>query len=185
LGAALPIVVDSSWRSEWPGLHRAIQWTGLMLIGVCIFGRTWCTLYIGGLELRELLTTGLYSLGAQPALSLHPARRGRHRAAGIGALLGSVTMAGLSIAFAAGVFAPVDRRELATFPHELSAYAARVPRLLPRFSACQQANQLIVKPWLVHRTFFDARLFLLAMPLIAIKALARDWLWLPILLYLP
>jgi len=61
----------------------------------------------------------------------------------------------------------------------------RVPQLLPRFSAWHPADQLIVKPWLVHRTFFDARLFLLAVPLIAIKALARDWLWPPILLYLP
>jgi|SRR5215510_8999989 len=37
LGAALLIAVDSRRRSEWPGLHRAIQWTGLMPIGVCIF----------------------------------------------------------------------------------------------------------------------------------------------------
>jgi hypothetical protein len=36
LGAALLVVGDSSWRSEWPGLHRAIQWTDLMLIGVCM-----------------------------------------------------------------------------------------------------------------------------------------------------
>jgi hypothetical protein len=37
----------------------------------------------------------------------------------------------------------------------------------------------------IHRTFFDACLFLRAVPLIAIKALTRDWLWLSILLYLP
>ena len=74
---------------------------------------------------------------------------------------------------------------LAIFPHEYPVYAARVSRLLPRFSAWEQAHQLIVKPRLVHRTFFEACLFLLAVPLLGIKALASDWLRLPILLYLP
>jgi protein-S-isoprenylcysteine O-methyltransferase Ste14 len=183
-GAALLTIVDSSWRSEWPRVHRGIQWTGLMLILVCIFGRTWCTLYIGGMKLRALVTKGPYSVVRNPLYLFTLLGAG-----GIGALSGSVSMAALCIAFAALVFASVVRREeeflLATFPHEYPAYVARVPRLLPRFSAWQQADQLIVKPRLVHRTFFDACLFLIAVPLIGIKALARDFLWLPILLYLP
>ena len=44
---------------------------------------------------------------------------------------------------------------------------------------------LIVRPRLVHRTFLDASLFLMAVPLIGVKALVRDLLWLPIMLYLP
>jgi hypothetical protein len=44
---------------------------------------------------------------------------------------------------------------------------------------------LIVLPRLVHRTFLDASLFLMAVPLIGIKALLRDLHWLPALLHLP
>ena len=49
------------------------------------------------------------------------------------------------------------------FP-EFPAYAARVPRFWPRLSPWQEADELIVKPRLVHRTFLDASLFLLAVP---------------------
>ena len=44
---------------------------------------------------------------------------------------------------------------------------------------------MIVRPPLVHRTFLDASLFLMAVPMIAIKALVHDWLKLPVLLHLP
>jgi hypothetical protein len=37
----------------------------------------------------------------------------------------------------------------------------------------------------VHRTFLDASLFLMAVPLVGVKALVRDFLWLPIMLHLP
>ena len=75
---------------------------------------------------------------------------------------------------------------LATFPQEFPAYAARVPRFLPAASRSgRMPNSLIVMPRLVHRTFLDASLFLMAVPLIGIKALVRDLLWLPILLHLP
>ena len=87
------------------------------------------------------------------------------------------------------MFLSVVRQEeqflLATFPREFPAYAARVPRFVPRLSAWQDADQLIVKPRLVHRTFLDASLFLMAVPLIGVKALVRDLLWLPIMLHLP
>ena len=87
------------------------------------------------------------------------------------------------------MFLSVVRQEeqflLATFPQEFPAYAARVPRILPRLSVWQDAERLIVMPRLVHRTFLDASLFLMAVPLIGIKALVRDLLWLPILLHLP
>jgi protein-S-isoprenylcysteine O-methyltransferase Ste14 len=104
---------------------------------------------------RELVTKGPYSLVRNPLYLFTLLGAG-----GIGALSGSITLAGACRAFAAGVFRPIVRREeeflLATFPHEYPAYAARVPSLLPRFSGWQQADQLIVKPRLVHRTCFDA-----------------------------
>ena len=184
VGIVLFAITDSSWRMMWPGIHRSIQWSGLLLILICILGRTWCTLYIGGQKQRELVTKGPYSVVRNPLYLFT-----LFGAAGIGALSGSMVMAVICAGFATVVFLSVVRQEeqflLATFPHEFPAYAARVPRLLPRLSTWQDADQLIVKPRLVHRTFLDASLFLMAVPLVGIKALVRDLLWLPIMLHLP
>jgi protein-S-isoprenylcysteine O-methyltransferase Ste14 len=183
-GLALLAITDPAWRAEWPRVHRVIQWSGLVLILFCILGRTWCTLYIGGQKKRELVTKGPYSVVRNPLYLFT-----LFGAAGMGALSGSIVMALLSAAFATVVFVSVVRQEeqflLTAFPQDYPAYAARVPRLWPRFSVWQDADQLIVQPRLVHRTFFDASLFLLAVPLIALKALLRDWGWLPVLLRLP
>ena len=184
VGVALFTITDSHWRLMWPRAHRSIQWSGLLLILVCILGRTWCTLYIGGQKQRELVTKGPYSVVRNPLYLFT-----LFGAAGIGALSGSMVMAAVCAGFATVVFLSVVRQEeqflLATFPHEFPTYAARVPRLVPRLSVWQDAAQLIVKPRLVHRTFLDASLFLMAVPLVGIKALVRDFLWLPIMMYLP
>ena len=184
IGVVLLAITDSSWRIAWPSVHRSIQWSGLLLILICILGRTWATLYIGGQKQRELVTKGPYSVVRNPLYLFT-----LFGAAGIGALSGSLVMAVVCAGFATAVFLSVVRQEeqflLATFPREFPAYAARVPRLLPRLSAWQDADQLIVKPRLVHRTFLDASLFLMAVPLVGVKALVRDFLWLPIMLHLP
>jgi protein-S-isoprenylcysteine O-methyltransferase Ste14 len=184
IGVVLLATSDSNWRIAWPNVHRSIQWSGLLMILICILGRTWATLYIGGQKQRELVTKGPYSVVRNPLYLFT-----LFGAAGIGALSGSLVMAVVCAGFATAVFLSVVRQEeqflLATFPRDFPAYAARVPRLLPRLSAWQDADQLVVKPRLVHRTFLDASLFLMAVPLIGVKALVRDFLWLPIMLHLP
>jgi protein-S-isoprenylcysteine O-methyltransferase Ste14 len=184
VGLLLLAFIDSAWRVEWPLVHRTIQWSGLIFVLICILGRTWTTLYIGGQKRRMLVTNGPYSVVRNP-LYLFTLLG----AAGVGALSGSLAFMAVCGAFAAAVFLAVVRQEeqflLATFPHEYPAYAARVPRLLPRFSTWQDADYLNVRPRLVIRTFFEACLLLVAAPLVALKALARDLEWFPILLCLP
>jgi protein-S-isoprenylcysteine O-methyltransferase Ste14 len=184
IGVVLLATSDSHWRIAWPNVHRGIQWSGLLMILICILGRTWATLYIGGQKQRELVTKGPYSVVRNPLYLFT-----LFGAAGIGALSGSLVMAVVCAGFATAVFLSVVRQEeqflLATFPRDFPTYAARVPRLLPRLSAWQDADQLVVKPRLVHRTFLDASLFLMAVPLVGVKALVRDFLWLPIMLHLP
>jgi hypothetical protein len=48
------------------------------------------------------------------------------------------------------------------FPAEFQLYRSRVPRFLPDPCLWQDADTLLVRPALVHRTFWDAMLFLLA-----------------------
>ena len=73
----------------------------------------------------------------------------------------------------------------AAFPDAFAAYAARVPRFWPRLSVWDDAGELLVKPRLVHRTFLDASLFLLAVPITDLIDWGQHLGWLPVLVYLP
>ena len=64
-GAVLT-VVEPIWRPAVPGAFALITNLGLLLIAVCIVGRTWCTLYIGGHKKRQLRTHGPYSVVRNP-----------------------------------------------------------------------------------------------------------------------
>ena len=109
--------------------------------------------------------------------------------AGVGAQTGSMTMAvGLALLVAI-VFYAVALQEQAfladTFGDQYRAYAERVPLFLPRFSTWQEADQLTIVPMLVRRTFMDASLFLLAIPLDDVIRWLQDNGWVHVLAHLP
>lgn len=187
-GAALSIllllVTDSSWRTGAPHIHTLLQRCGFVLVLLCIFGRTWSTLYIGGHKKRDLITKGPYSMVRNPLYVFTIIG-----VAGVGLMAGSMVVAALFAAFALTVFSVVTRQEeaflAAAFGETFAAYAGKVPRFWPRLSAWRDADEVIVKPSLVLRTFFDASLFLLAVPLMEIKELLQRLGWLPVLFNLP
>ena len=157
---------------------------GIVLILLCIVGRTWCTLYIGGLKKIQLVTLGPYSLVRNPLYVFTIIG-----VAGVGAQTGSMTMAvGLALLVAI-VFYAVALQEQAfladTFGDQYRAYAERVPLFLPRFSTWQEADQLTIVPMLVRRTFMDASLFLLAIPLDDVIRWLQDNDWVHVLAHLP
>jgi len=184
LWVLLLLVADSRWRVPAPHLQAMIESVGLALILACIVGRTWCTLYIGGHKKRELVTDGPYSIVRNPLYVFTTIG-----AAGVGAQSGSALIALLSAAASAATFYTIVRREeaflAAAFPTEFPAYASRVPRFWPRLSAWREADELLVKPHLVRRTFLDACLFLLAVPLVDLIDWLRSLGYLPILFHLP
>src|SRR6185503_11217281 len=63
-GAAL-FVVTSRWP-EGGFTHEIIEWIGMVFIGLCVVGRIWCSLYIGGRKNFELIQDGPYSLVRNP-----------------------------------------------------------------------------------------------------------------------
>jgi hypothetical protein len=76
------------------------------------------------------------------------------------------------------IFAMVIRHEeralAKRFPSDFALYKARVPRLAPDFRGWHDAEILAVRPALVHRTFWDATLFLLAVPVLKGLESVRD-----------
>jgi len=183
-GMVLLLLADSAWRTAAPGVHVLLQRCGFLLILVCIVGRTWCTLYIGGYKKRELITKGPYSVVRNPLYVFTIIG-----VTGVGLLAGSASIALLFGALALAVFAFVTVQEEAflagTFGKAFAAYAAEVPRFWPRFSAWQDTDELLIRPRLVLRTFLEASLFLLAVPLLDLKDLAQRLSLLPALLQLP
>ena len=166
LAAALALAFVIVGESRWPDggvAHESIEWAGVALIVVCIVGRTWSTLYIGGRKNDVLVTEGPYSIMRNPLYLFSIIG-----AAGAGAQLGSMTAA-LAAGFIAWiVFRWTARREeaaiLAAFPQDYPRYFARVPRFLPNFRLWSAPATIVVQPRTVVTTFLDALIFLAAIP---------------------
>jgi len=177
------LFTESMWPSE-TFLHESLEMLGYALILVCVAGRTWCALYIGGRKKKVLVDQGPYSVSRNP-LYLFSLIGGL----GIGLQAGNL-VTGLALAlFVFALFSVVIAQEetflKGRFPEEFAAYAALVPRWGPRFSNWHSDLELTVQPRLVLVTFRDALWFLLAIPLLEGIEMMQEAGWLPVLLHLP
>jgi protein-S-isoprenylcysteine O-methyltransferase Ste14 len=172
---------NSRWSST---VHEAMRWIGAGLIFVCISGRTWCSLYIGGRKTHELVATGPYSVSRNPLYVFSIIG-----AIGIGAQFGAVSVAVLAGVCAWLVHILVVRQEerllLAEHGEAYAKYLAEVPRFLPRVSLWKNVDVLEVRPHAFARTFVDACIFFAAIPVAAALdllhslGLLRVFFWLP------
>jgi protein-S-isoprenylcysteine O-methyltransferase Ste14 len=151
---------SSRWQS--PG-EEVIEWVGMAMIFVCVCGRTWCSLYIGGRKISELVTAGPFSISRNPLYLFSIIG-----AVGVGAQFGALSVAALAgiLAWAVHLLVVVQEERLLTVEHgdAYRAYLAAVPRFLPRFAMWRDVDMLNVSPRVVRRTFLDACIFLAAIP---------------------
>lgn len=176
------LVGHSVWASEhW--VHEALENFGVVMIIVCIIGRTWCSLYIGGRKKSQLVDIGPYSIMRNPLYTFSFLG-----AFGVGLQFGAVTTGLLAFAIAYGVFSYIVMREEAflktQFGESYQAYLARVPRFFPKVSLWQSPDQIEVYPNRVWRTFFDALVFLVSIPLLEFVEQWQDAGVIPVLFYL-
>jgi protein-S-isoprenylcysteine O-methyltransferase Ste14 len=159
--AALCLFTASRWSGN---LHEVIEWTGLGLIFVCISGRTWCSLYIGGRKTSELVMLGPYSVCRNPLYTFSILG-----ALGVGAQIGALSSALVSGLLTWVVFRLVVLQEerLLTAEHgdTYRDYMARVPRFLVRPSQWRNVHVLEIRPRTVVTTFLDACFFIAAVPI--------------------
>lgn len=176
--------ISDAWWPASQGMHKAIEWLGIVMIFICIAGRTWCTLYIGARKKRELVTIGPYSLCRNPLYAFTVVG-----AFGVGAQYASVVIAGAAALLTLLVFRSVIAREEAwlseAFGTDFAEYAANVPRIWPNFSGWKDAGELQISPQLVVQTFLDASLFMLAIPASEVVEYVQRQQLLPVLLRLP
>ncbi len=185
--AALGVLLFS--HSLWPddtedGLHEIIETVGLGLLFVAIVGRTWCSLYIGGRKKNEIVALGPYSICRNPLYVFSFIG-----AAGAGAQFGNVTAALAATLLTVLVFSVVVRKEerflTAKFGETYLAYKARVPRFAPNFALWRNVSALEINTHLVVRTFWDACVFLAAIPLAEGIEMAQAQGWLPVFWQVP
>jgi protein-S-isoprenylcysteine O-methyltransferase Ste14 len=176
-------VADSYWP-DGGAVHESIEWVGIALIALCVLGRTWCTLYIGGRKNYELIQDGPYSVVRNPLYVFSIIG-----AIGVGAQAGGFTVA-LACGFLTwAVFLRMAQIEeaamLTSFSDEYRRYMERVPRLLPKLSLYHSRRSLVVYPRQIAITFFDATIFFIAVPVMEVFDRLHDTGVLPTLFWLP
>ena len=177
------LFTQSWWRPE--GLwHEDIEIVGMVLIGLCVLGRTWCSLFIGGHKNEEIIRTGPYAVVRNPLYAFSVVAAGA-----TGLLAGSITVGVLFALLIFLIFDRVIRKEetflLNKFDGPYRDYLTTTPRWLPNWHLWENADTLIIRPNLVLITFRDASLFYLAYPLFeGIEWLQTDGI-LPVYLWLP
>lgn len=186
IGILAVVAVALLTRPEWGDgeFHEGLEAVGLGLIAICIVGRAWCSLYIGGRKKSEIVDRGPYSISRNPLYVFSFIG-----AFGVGAQTGSVSLAVLFLAVTVAVFWFTVRREEVwlseAFGAPYAAYVARTPRFGPDFSKWQDEGMLEIKPRFFLTTLRDGLVFLLAVPLFESVERLQDIGWLAPLLHLP
>ena len=182
-GALAALFIAPRWPYDGT-IRTAIEWTGVFLIFVCIAGRTWCSLYISGRKIRQLVETGPYSISRNPLYVFSAIG-----AVGVGAVFGMLTAAvfdGLLVLAILAATIPTEERVLeAAHGDAYRAYRARVPRLWPRFTAWREAQTIELSPSMVRRSFLQSAVFLAAVPIARAIEYAHVAGWIRPLLLLP
>ena len=157
---------------------------GGFVVAVCIVGRAWCSLYIGGRKKAEIVDRGPYSISRNPLYVFS-----FMGAFGVGAQTGSVTLATVFLLLTVAVFYATVKREEAwltgAFGQTYLDYCARTPRFGPDFSRWRDAESLDVRPRFFLTTLRDGLVFLLAVPLFESVERLQDIGWLSALIHLP
>ncbi|MGE0231763.1 MAG: isoprenylcysteine carboxylmethyltransferase family protein [Flavobacteriaceae bacterium] len=143
--------------------HEWIEYAGLALIVICIVGRTWSSMYIGGRKLKGIVTDGPYSIVRNPLYVFSVIG-----AAGVGMQLGSVTAGGLlgTVVFIFFYLLTIQEERVLEKLHGdvYRDYCSRVPRMVPDLRLWHDAERIEISPRVVRSTFFDALIFLVAVP---------------------
>ena len=152
------------WDEASP-LHEFVEMTGFVLILVCIFGRLWSILYVGGRKNSELAVNGPYSITRNPLYLFSTIG-----AFSIGLMFGSIIVAAVLGVCTYAVLGMTTRKEEAflrdKFGPEFEVYVARTPRFWPKPWLYRDQRQRTFSTSALRSTFFDALYFLAIFPAI-------------------
>jgi protein-S-isoprenylcysteine O-methyltransferase Ste14 len=172
-----------TFETNEDGLHEYVEKFGIAAILLAILGRMWCTLYIGGRKSAEVVRTGPYSISRNPLYFFSAIG-----AIGVGAMIGSVTVAvlfGVLCYIAFQYVITVEEGHLTRiFGEPYEAYLREVPRFFPAPGLYSDLDAVSVRPWAIYRTFGDGLFFLAAYPFFEIVEHLQATGMLPVLVHL-
>jgi protein-S-isoprenylcysteine O-methyltransferase Ste14 len=161
-----------------------VRYLGLVAVAVCVVGRCWCTLYIGGRKAKTLVDAGPYSTCRNPLYFFSLIGT-----FGFGAATGSLIVALMCTVIVWAVFRGLVAKEEAFLKTALGEpyeqYLRTTPRFVPNPALWRGVEVLQVEPRLVVRTFYDGLMFFLGIPLALIAASLQAAGVLPALIALP
>jgi len=163
--AVLLLFLTKPALAEGSNGHETLEFVGLCLVLVCVAGRLWSILYVGGRKNEELVSTGPFSVTQNPLYFFSTVG-----AVGVGLLFGSLLAAvalGLASFF---IFHITARKEagflLGKFGPAYLAYAKSTPRFWPNPLLYHDHDQMQFSTRALKRTFFDGLYFLAIFPAI-------------------
>jgi protein-S-isoprenylcysteine O-methyltransferase Ste14 len=183
LGVGVFFFADSYWPDEGAA-HESIELIGAGLIAICVMGRTWCSLYIGNRKNREVVQDGPYSMVRNPLYAFSIVG-----AFGVGAQAGGIT-ASLVCGFLTWVvfsrMAQIEEDHMIDkFGAQYVDYMMQVPRFWPNISLYHSRKSLEVFPARILRTFLDASIFFVAVPVMELFDYLHGTGVLPTMIWLP
>lgn len=157
------LMTGSTREGHWSA--AALCALGLMLIGVAVVGRLWCSLFISGYKTSSLITVGPYSVCRHPLYLFSLIGF-----VGIGFTTERLALAGIiGIAFILAYPAVMTQEDSLLrdrFGAAFDAYVRRTPRLIPRWSGWTEPDEYMVRPRLYRRTMGDVIWFVWAAALV-------------------
>jgi len=159
--------------SEGSGGHETLEHLGLCLVLVCVAGRLWSILYVGGKKNEELVSTGPFSMTQNPLYFFSTVG-----AVGVGLMYGSLVAAAALGVASFFIFRVTARKEaeylLGKFGPAYLAYIKATPRFWPNPLLYHDNDELQFSTRALKRTFYDGLYFLAIFPAIELIEYFRE-----------
>lgn len=181
----LPFVFFSlGMLAEDGAAHAIMEWTGHVLVILCVLGRGYCSAYIGGRKNDQLIIEGPFSIVRNPLYVFSFIG-----ITGIGLQSGMVTLPIVLIIGFMLYYPKVVAREEAFLLHKFGDayrnYTLSTPRWLPRWRNWVEPEFIRTQPRLLRETLRDASLFFVAFPIFELLDMLRDHGIIPVYFVLP
>lgn len=164
--------------------HSIMEWAGYFLIPICVLGRSFCTLFIGGRKTHNLISTGPYSIVRNPLYVFS-----FMGIVGIGLQFGMLTLLAVMIFIFFFYYNEVITREEIglenNFGEKYLQYKKAVPRWLPKTLKFPMPDFIEAPPKKVLKTMLDASVFFLAFPVLELLEYLHMTGMVPVLFHLP
>ena len=149
---SMSFMKEGSWQEE------LMEWTGLSFVVVCVLGRSYSSLFIGGIKNKAVVRQGPFSIVRNPLYVFSFLG-----VIGIGLQSTRISILILLVLAYMLYYRAVVRKEEAFLTHKFGEgylqYMHEVPRWIPRFSLWQEPEEVMVRPGFVRQTMLDAVIF--------------------------